>query len=195
MKTLIEKPSNTAVKTLTPEEYFELSEVSDKKIEYYYGTIIEMPGVKRFHNKLTKTLLILLSLKLSKSRYECYHTEVMLEVQPNQVYYFPDVFISDEYESNENPLIFRAPILIIEVLSPSTARFDKGEKRESYQTMGSLQYYLLVEQERREIIVFTREAVNQNLWEEKTYIGSETIDFPLLNVSLSLDEIYEDLPF
>lgn len=89
--------------------------------------------------------------------------------------------------------IFTNPILIAEVLSPSTEAYDRNKKRESYQTIPTLQHYLLITADRARVELYTRE---ESGWRFEAHEGLEVvITLPALGVTLALADLYESVDF
>jgi Uma2 family endonuclease len=102
----------------------------------------------------------------------------------------PDVFISCEPTPRRS---FMSPRLIIEVLSPSTEKEDRTDKLDFYKSFGSVGLILFVWQDKRRVQLHSREGVR---WPAQDFIGTGTVALAMLDLSLSLDEIYAglDLP-
>ena len=139
----------TAQTYLTPEEYLTWERKQPFKNEYHNGQIIAMSGASRSHNRITVDITIQLGNQLMDSECEVFANEMRVRTGPEISYFYPDVivvcgeprFADDTFDTLLNP------ILVVEVLSPSTAAFDRGEKFEHYKQLASLQEYLLISQD------------------------------------------------
>ncbi len=100
-------------------------------------------------------------------------------------FFYPDVMIVCD-KDDESDLYKTAPILIVEVLSKSTSKLDKTYKRLKYQTIPSLEYYVLIEQDKAEVIVFTK----KESWQPYFYYLGDEITFHLLDLTVSVEELY-----
>jgi Uma2 family endonuclease len=89
----------------------------------------------------------------------------------------------------KSPTHVTNPSVIVEVLSPSTEDYDRGEKREHYQQIESLREYVLVAQDRRWVEVFQRTATGS--WESRAYGPGAHAEIPSLRLRLSVDEVYD----
>ena len=104
-------------------------------------------------------------------------------------FFYPDILITSENQTDENRFVQYAPQLLAEVVSDSSRTKDMVDKLLQYQKIPTLKYYLIAEQNKPEITVVSRNAKG-NL-ESETYEGKEaTIDLALLNAVLPLKEIY-----
>lgn len=102
----------------------------------------------------------------------------------------PDIFVSCE---TTPPRYFTSPRVIVEVLSPSTEKEDRTDKLDFYQSFASVEAILFVWQDKRRVQLQTREGVH---WLTQDFIGIGTVRLAVLNLAMSLEEIYAglDLP-
>ncbi len=132
-------------KIYTVQEYFLLEESEEVRHEFINGNLIEMSGASREHHKICKNLLRLLERLLEGKGYEVYIENMKVKIQNENQYYYPDIFVTQEPETDENRFVQFQPELIIEVLSETTRTKDMVDKFIQYRKIDSLQYYLLVE--------------------------------------------------
>jgi Uma2 family endonuclease len=83
-------------------------------------------------------------------------SDMKVRVERAEAYYYPDVFVTRAETDPNETLVKRSPTLVIEVLSESTAAFDRGAKLAHYRRLASLRQYVLIEPERRSVDVFRR---------------------------------------
>ena len=139
----------TAQTYLTPEEYLTWERKQPFKNEYHNGQIIAMSGASRSHNRITVDITIQLGNQLMDSDCEVFANDMRVRTSPTVSYFYPDVIVvcgEPRFEDDTFDTLLN-PILVIEVLSPSTAAFDRGEKFEHYKQLASLQEYLLISQD------------------------------------------------
>ncbi|MCY3740674.1 MAG: Uma2 family endonuclease [Candidatus Poribacteria bacterium] len=139
----------TAQTYLTPEEYLTWERKQPFKNEYHNGQIIAMSGASRWHNRITVDTTVQLSNQLMESECEVFAGEMRVRTSPTVSYYYPDVIVvcgEPRFEDDTFDTLLN-PIVVIEVLSPSTAAFDRGEKFEHYKQLASLQEYILISQD------------------------------------------------
>ena len=140
-----------AVQTqLTPEEYLAWERKAPFKNEYLSGQIFAMSGASRAHNLLTGNILNGFYNQLVNRDCEVYASEMRVKARPIPSYFYPDVVVVCDEPRFEDDMFdtLLNPTVIVEVLSPSTAAYDRGEKFESYKQIVSLQEYILVSQDR-----------------------------------------------
>lgn len=176
----------------TFEEYLNLEENSELRHEYFYGEIFAMAGTTRVHNELTFNTTARLKDKLKGERCFVYLEAVKVEIKKSLHYTYPDVVVScSEKEDDDKSIKF--PILIVEVLSDSTRKYDINEKFSYYKELESLKHYVLIEQEKYFVTVFTK---HNDLWVHKAYSKlEEMVDFEHLNIKIPVKEIYENISF
>ena len=139
----------TAQTYLTPGEYLTWERKQPFKNEYHNGYIIAMSGASRTHNLITMNIANQLYNQLMEQECEVYANEMRVRTSPTVSYFYPDVAVvcgEPRFEDDTFDTLIN-PIIVIEVLSPSTAAFDRGEKFEHYKQLASLQEYILISQD------------------------------------------------
>ena len=149
---------------LTPEEYLTWERKQPFKNEYYNGQIIAMSGASRWHNRIAVDITVQLSNQLMESECEVFAGEMRVRTSPTVSYLYPDVIVvcgEPRFEDDTFDTLLN-PIVVIEVLSPSTAAYDRGEKFESYKQLASLQDYILISQDRVRVEHYCRRETQWN---------------------------------
>lgn len=181
-------------KTYTLDEYIRIEETSTEKHEFYYGKLIAMPGESLLHNKICLRLYTLLANLLLKNGFEIFVESVKVNVEAGQVYVYPDIVVMKEQPQGNLPYkdyIVYNPLLIIEVLSDSTRKYDLTDKFIHYQKVASLQYYLAVDPVKHAVLYYEKDASNE--WSSKIFTGDdEIINLPCLNAAITLGDIYNN---
>lgn len=135
---------------ITAAEYLAAERKSPERHEFFNGEIIPMTGASRYHNLITTNLVITVGSALLNEDYEVYQSDMRVHNPVSESYSYPDVVVvkgapqlaDDEFDTLLNP------ILIIEVLSPGTAAYDRGDKALAYRQIASLREYVLVSQDK-----------------------------------------------
>ena len=188
--------STLAKHSYTPEEYLQLERAAEQKNEYLNGEIYAMGGASARHALIVLNAGAELRTLLRERPCTVYTTDLRVRVSHEGLYTYPDVivvceepkFIDDMFDT------FINPVLIIEVLSPTTKNYDRGEKFEQYRKIIELQEYLLVAQDQPHIGHYVRQADGTWVFSEVEGIDS-IINLPSLNCSLSLGEVYAKVAF
>jgi Uma2 family endonuclease len=183
-------PTNHPSGRISLDDYLTWEEQNQVKHEYVAGEVYAMSGVTTRHNLIT--LNIAAALRAGARRRGCrvLATDVKLRAGADRIYY-PDV-MSVCGAAARVELIVDAPSLVVEVTSPSTRATDRREKLEAYMRLSSLRMYLVVEQRRRLVLVYTRAGDGD--WTRDEIAGAGDVKIDVLDTVLSLDDIYEDVP-
>lgn len=177
---------------LSVEDYLEGEKISPIRHEYVDGEIYAMDGASDNHSRITGNLYVALSNHLRDSDCEPFFTDIKVRAT-SKVFYYPDVLVSCETDP-ENPYFRNAPILIIEVVSPSTEHIDRREKLLFYQQMPSVQEYVIVDQKKMNVEVHRRQTDGRWI----TYYFNESddeVEFQSVVLVLPLTEIYRRVRF
>ena len=185
---------------LTPEEYISLErkaipDAETVRSEYINGEIIKMSGASFSHNIITNNISSELHTRLKESACVAFVNDMRVSVPTARSYFYPDVGVVCEEPRFEDDVfdILLNPIVIVEVLSPSTEAYDRGEKFAHYRQLTSLQEYVLVSQDQIRVDHYRRQ---ERLWIftdiEK---HDETLQLPSLQCELPLQDIYARVPF
>ena len=141
--------SSPAVPWVSPEEYLERERTASWKSEYVCGEIVAMAGGSVPHSLIINNAQFVLTLRLQDKPGFVFNSDLRVSVRWRELITYPDVTVlcsPPEYVDDKRDVI-KNPTMIIEVLSPSTKAFDRGEKSKLYRSLASLQEYLLIEPE------------------------------------------------
>jgi Uma2 family endonuclease len=181
----------------TLEEYFALECASERRFEFRDGEIVCMSGGSREHGRLSSNVHALLAARLAGRGCMAYTSDTALYVPAAPPYRYPDasVVCGEEQFREINGLdALENPILIVEVLSPSSADFDRGTKFESYKSIPTFAEYLLVAQDRTHVARRTKQS--DGSWIETVFeANEETVQLASIGIDLPMGEIYEGLAF
>jgi Uma2 family endonuclease len=180
----------------TPEQYLGLELEAGQRHEYVNGRIYDMAGSTPQHNRITVNISSALNLQLQSRGCQVFSIDVRVRVMETDLYTYPDIAVVcgrlafDERDANT----ITNPRVIIEVLSPSTEAYDRGEKFAHYKRLPSLTDYLLVAQDCPRIERYTRQ--DDSSWlltaEEKM---ENRVALDAVDVSLTLSDVYAGLDF
>jgi Uma2 family endonuclease len=175
------------------EDYLEGERISPVKHEYIYGEVYAMAGTSDNHARIAGNIFVALSVRLRDSPCEPFASEIKVRVNPN-VYYYPDILVTCEQEP-ENPYFRNEPILIVEVISPSTREIDRREKLLFYQQMPSVQEYTVVEQEKMHVEIHRRQPDGRWITYYFNQNAEEEVEFQSVELKMTLGEIYRRVRF
>lgn len=184
---------NLARTTFTESEYLELERKADFKSEYYKGEIFAMAGATVIHNKIVANLISIFSQFLKDKPCDVYPSDLRLWVESEGFYTYPDVtIVCGKVELLDNKFdTLKNPTIIIEVLSDSTEKYDRGQKFSFYREIPSLKEYILVSSKTKKIEKFKRLEDGNYLYME----SNENQPFPLdsINANLNLEDVYNKI--
>lgn len=185
-----------ALAKIAPEEYLFLERQSETKHEYFDGEIFAMAGASRRHCKLSANLMRIIGNKLHETKCNVYSNDFRVKIKETGLYTYPDIIITCGKEILEDQVkdTLLNPLVLIEILSPSTERYDRGRKFTHYRQIESLRNYVLISQEEPRIEVFQRQPNDQWLLSEKSGLEN-SIEIPAINYLLSLMEVYDKVDF
>src|SRR6266850_2961353 len=142
---------------ISVDEYLTGEEASGIKHEYINGTVYAMAGGTKEHNQIAGNIYSALLHRLRGRPCKAFilDIKVRLDTLGEPVFYYPDVVVGCDPRDTHR-LYLRYPRVLVEVSSESTERLDRREKRLAYQTIETLEDYLIVSQDRREVTIFRR---------------------------------------
>jgi Uma2 family endonuclease len=181
---------------ITPEQYLEIDRKAEFKSEYYGGEMFAMSGARQGHNLIVWNLAGELHLQLRKRHCEAYLNDMRVRVNASGLYAYPDTVVvcgEPQFDDETRDTLLN-PTLIVEVLSPSTEAYDRGDKFELYRAIPSLNYYLLVSSERMSAELFTRQEAGGWLLTGAT-LPEDVINLPAVGVRFTLADLYEKVEF
>ena len=181
---------------LTPEEYLAFERKATTKHEYLNGHIVAMSGASREHNLITGNIFGGLYIQLMERECEVYASEMRVKIHQAASYTYPDVVVVCDEPRFEDDVFdtLLNPTVIVEVLSPSTEAYDRGEKFEHYRQIPSLKEYVLVSQDRVRVDHYLRQGGTQWLLTE---LDAPEDVLPLISIAcdLPLHHIYRRVEF
>ncbi len=179
------------------EEYFALELESEEKYEYFNGEVFCMSGVSPNYAQIESNLNLALRLALRERNCRVFPANLRIKVPAAPPYRYPDLTVLCEtpvYEEIGGIETLINPALIIEVLSPSTEAFDRGDKFTYYKSVPSFGEYLLVAQHRPHVTHYVKQTGGKWEYEEANDTAAD-LYLPSVDCTLALDEVYRDVEF
>jgi Uma2 family endonuclease len=174
----------------TPQDYFAWEAQQPLRYEYFDGEVLAMTGGTIPHADIALNLAGLLREPL-RGRGKVRNSDAKVGITADGPFTYPDLSISCDERDRTAQQFIRYPTVIIEVLSPSTEAYDRGGKFALYRRLFTLQEYVLVSSEMKMVEIFRRDSARE--WRFIPYSEGDTIELVSLGISLSLDDIYEDV--
>ncbi|HEX8161734.1 MAG TPA: Uma2 family endonuclease [Pyrinomonadaceae bacterium] len=181
----------------TLEEYFALELASEEKYEYFDGEVFAMSGGSRDHEQIVANLLVTLRNALRGRECRVYPSNLRVTVPSQPPYRYPDLTAlcdAPRFEKIGGVDALVNPTLIVEVLSPTTEAYDRGDKFTHYKSIGSFAKYLLVAQHRPHVTHYVKGGDGAWKYEELNDLN-ESLRLETLDCRLALGDIYEGVEF
>jgi Uma2 family endonuclease len=178
------------------EEYLQRSARSNEKLEYLHGMVFAMAGGSQYHNAIPMNLAFLLKSRLGSRDCSILSSDQMVVAPGSEAAFFPDLSVvcGSKLELGSKPIT--NPVMIVEVLSPSTREYDLGQKFQQYRRIASLRHILFLESESMGLQLYSRG--DGELWPAiPTALDQreDLVSLEALGLSFRLDEVYGDLEF
>jgi len=178
------------------DDFMQWESEQSERHEFINGEVFAMTGARDGHNTISGNLFSALRSTLRGSPCRAFIADMKLRIDAADAAFYPDVMVTCDARDKtpEADLAKQHPALIVEVLSESTAAYDRGLKFEYYRNIETLKEYLLIEQDRRHADLFRRRE-DDGLW--VLYASGATDDVVLesVGVRLSMAVLYEDVAF
>ncbi len=180
----------------SPEEYLKLEEAAEFRSEYHDGKIIPMAGGTPNHNQIALNLSGALNFATKGQPYRIFMNDLRLWIPSKRVYTYPDVMVVAgklELAEGRKDTITNA-VMVAEVLSKSTADYDRGGKFKLFRSIPSFREYVLIDQYEMHVEQFCKR--DDNKWVLSEYDGADAV-LALSSVSfeMSLGEMYDRVDF
>lgn len=181
-------------KKYTFAEYMTMEETSVERHDYYHGELFAMAGATKNHNNIVLNIGIALRTN-RKQGCDVFIDGMKLEIEKDEFYVYPDLIYTCKDDLRGDDLYVKSPAIIFEVISESTALYDREVKLKYYKRIESLNYYVLVSQKEIQVEVYSR-IDNSQIWKYQSFERiDEVIDFDRLGFTLTTAAIYDGITF
>ncbi len=158
--------------------------------EFHRGEVFAMVGARRSHGRVVSNLNRRLAETLDGSACQVFTENMKVQIEDDTILY-PDVFVTCDKADLATDMMFRAPTLVIEVLSPSTQGYDRGQKFALYRRLASLQEYILIDPDTRRVEGFRRGA--DGLWVLHDMSDHVTLHVASIDARLRLADVFDGI--
>jgi Uma2 family endonuclease len=172
---------------MTLDAFLEWENEQADKHEFYRGEVFAMVGAKRSHGRVVSNLNRRLSEALDGSPCQVFTEGMKLQVADDTIFY-PDVFVTCDKADLATEMVFRAPLLVVEVLSPSTQAYDLGVKFALYRRLASLKEYIVIEPESKRVEAFRRGA--DGLWVLHDMTDTAELVLPCITTRVAMADVF-----
>ena len=177
----------------TPEEYFAWEEQQLERHEYMDGEVYAMSGGTIDHGSIALNFGSLLKVHMRGRGCKTLNSDCRVSIVGSTKYVYPDLSVTCDDRDKTTAQYITYPCLIIEVLSPSTEAYDRGNKFKMYRQNPSLQEYVLVSTDAVEIELFRK--IDGDNWKIINYQVGDIIELKSVNLTVPIEQIYEDIIF
>ncbi|GCL40751.1 Uma2 family endonuclease [Dolichospermum planctonicum] len=178
---------------LTPEEYFVWEEKQLLRHEYLNGEVYAMSGGTQNHGRIASNIIFIVKSHLRGGGCQVGNSDCRVNILETNDYVYPDVSVTCEDSDRTATQAIQYPCLIVEVLAPSTANYDRGDKFRLYRRNPSLQDYVLVDAEKIAIDLYRKN--DRGNWEIFNYQSGDNIELRSIDLSFPIESVYEDIVF
>lgn len=184
---------------MTPEEYLDWEEEQPLKYGYIDGEIYDMTGGTIPHNDIAVNLTTLFKTYLRGKGCKVSMSDAKVGASKKGPFHYPDVMVTCDLRDQKARKVIYYPCLIVEVLSPSTEAFDRGDKFKHYRQISTLKEYVIISADKMSLDCYRLNEKNK--WELTSYsldemnLSPEEIEIELtsINYSCPLSSIYEEV--
>jgi Uma2 family endonuclease len=176
---------------ISREEYLRLERLAETRSEFYGGRIVAMTGATRVHNRIVINISTTLDTQLRDRLCNNYANDMRVSIRGGDRYLYPDIVVTcgpEQFEDDQLDTLVN-PIVLMEVLSPSTEAYDRGEKFLSYQTIPSLQEYVLINPSPRRFEVYRKQPDGSWLYQSWAFDPPPLV-LQSINCTLTPDDVY-----
>ena len=187
---------STALKRITPQEYLIRERQSSLKSEFYQGEIFAMGGGSPNHSLIAANFVGEARSALKDKPCAVFSSDLRVQVQSTGLYTYPDATIvcgELEFDDDHRDTVIN-PTVIVEVLSDSTEKYDRGKKSNHYRQMASLKELVLISQDYPHVERFTRQPHGDWLFHEDRDLSTH-FELKSLNISIAMSELYRGVKF
>lgn len=177
----------------TPTEYLEWEKQQEFRHEYVDGEVYAMTGGTVNHGEIAANFINILRNHLRGSGCRVLTSDVKIQTLASNSYCYPDVSVTCDERDRSATKFISHPCLIVEVLSPTTEAYDRGDKFALYRRSTTLQDYVLVSTNVMRIDLYQRNE--RGRWEILSYDSGDSIDLIGVNLSVPVAQVYEDIVF
>jgi Uma2 family endonuclease len=185
----------------TPEEYFAWEEQQLHRHEYIDGEVYAMSGGTQNHSDIAMNFGTMLKSHLRGSGCKTFNSALRVNIFESNNYIYPDLSVTCDDRDKSTPQYITHPCLIIEVLSPSTEAYDRGNKFKLYRKNPSLRDYVLVDTSKMAIDLYRKDQsgnwyiINYEAEDSLAQPFGTKIELKSVNLTFSIEQVYEDIIF
>jgi Uma2 family endonuclease len=177
----------------TPTEYLQWEDRQEFRYEYVAGEVYAMTGGTLNHSEIASNFTSILKQHLKCSGCRTLNSDAKVQILESNSYLYPDISVTCDDRDRSATQFISHPCLIVEVLSPTTEAYDRGDKFALYRRSPSLRDYVLVSTNGMRVDLYQRNELGR--WEILSFDAGDDIELISVNLSVIVAQIYEDIVF
>jgi Uma2 family endonuclease len=177
----------------TPEEYFDWEEQQQVRHEYIDGEVYAMTRGTLNHSEIAGNLTFLLKAHLRGGGCRVLNSDGRVNIYESNDYVYPDLTVTCDERDKSNTKFVNHPCLIVEVLSPTTEAYDRGDKFFMYRRSPSLQDYVLVSANKIAIDIFNKDE--RGNWDIINHRSGDVVELKSINLNFLIEEVFQGILF
>jgi Uma2 family endonuclease len=178
---------------LTPEEYFAWEEGQRSRHEYIGGEVFVMSGGTVNHSEIAGNLLSIVKGHLRGSGCKTLNSDARVNIVGTDDYVYPDMSVTCDGRDRLTTQFITYPCLIVEVLSPTTEAYDRGQKFSLYRRNDCLRDYVLIAADKIAIDLYHKNEDGR--WDILDYRSGDVVELKSVELRVAIEEIYENIVF
>ncbi len=175
---------------LTLQAYLDWENAQPERHEFYRGEVFAMTGGRRSHGCVTANLVRHLGNQLAGTPCRVFSESMKVQIAEDTILY-PDIFVTRDRQDLQTEMIFHAPTLVLEVLSPSTQAYDRSQKFALYRRLPGFKEYALIDPDTRRAEVFRINADGQFVLFDMS--ESETLELASIGCKVAMAEVFDGI--
>ncbi|MEX8520880.1 MAG: Uma2 family endonuclease [Leptothrix sp. (in: b-proteobacteria)] len=172
-------------------EFFDWDATQSVRHEFVAGEVFAMAGAEDRHVTVAMNLVMALRQHLHGAPCRVYMSDMKLQVVAAGSVFYPDVLVTCSAADHASRLVKREPTLLVEVLSPSTAAYDRGAKFTHYRQIGTLQEYVLVDLDTRSTDVYRKGA--DGLWVLHPFEPGQSVQLASVELGITAEQLFAEV--
>lgn len=177
---------------MSAQDFLAWDETQTVRHEFVGGEVFAMAGAGEAHVTVAGNLYVALRQHLAGTPCRTFITDMKLRVEAADAFFYPDVMVSCSAADAADPMVKRDPVLLVEVLSPATAAYDRGDKFAAYRKLPGLREYLLVDTESRRCDLCRRGA--EGLWVLHPFEPGQGLRLESVALELPAVQLWAEVP-
>ncbi len=177
----------------TPEEYFTWEEQQNCRHEYIDGEVYAMTGGTINHSKIASNVNFLLKGHLRGENCQVLTSDARVNIVESNDYVYPDLSVTCDDRDRTTSQFITHPCLIVEILSPGTEAYDRGNKFRMYRRNPILRDYVLIDANSIDIEIYHQDEDNK--WDIINYRFGDLVEFSSVNLTVPIEQIYDEIVF